>query len=847
MATQPTNLPVPSESPRDLKFNAGKIDEFVTSLVNTYVDRFGNEHYTIEGLRWLAQQAIAQYGWIPVDSFQDGADITLPNQALRDEATGEYYRWDGALPKHVDAGSTPDTSGGVGPGKWLSIGDSLLRSALLNKVIDGNNKAYGTLYRTLKYFGAAGDGVTDDTAALLAADAYSISSGEPIRVTSGIYKILNANIGGCYVGDNGSIFFGEIGALDNVIIAKSGLRMKNIEVRKKQTAWALHGAYGNCMRIGNYEQPADGSTPVSRVKLDRVVMSAIQTSFTNQGMEILGDVWDVTLTNCKAIGPIGAALIAHWGGDVGTTGDNNNVTYSYHPHGLYIENFRCEKDSAGLFPTTVAIFSACYDVTVDGLFGIGMDRLLDVTPGDVYNEVAVSRDKDKPCTGIRISGAYADSPNPSNTGIPCIRVTGAPQNVRTNKTKYWANDYNAKFDVHVEDVTVAASDVVFSLPLVQVSFCSNTRIEATIIGGGRSSVYPVQTDYNRDCDIKISSATAASAFMRDRGSRDTRFTLDIHRDASLSYSSSDYGLTAQSFISSTFVTNAAAAVGATSIDIRGGSADGIVMAGSIIRNAGGGVIGKLLKTVRIPLGSTNITTVQTTPLTSAIGSALGLTFSLEEEGTAFTGSITGFMRNAMMSNSRGVTFNEMTFGESQRSQVYFSGDCRDIVFNSCRFDGANRSADGVEPWDVTCSVTDTLRRVAFRGCKFEVNNISSVAVGIYFPTPNNAGCAASGNDFGAFTSSAISVAMSGVSAPYNMFSQYDNYAPSGTVLGVGTPSGMYNGSRFVGESGAIPSSGYWKLGDIIRTTLPVASGQEGWICTASGVPGTWKGMGSISA
>ncbi|MFZ4167684.1 hypothetical protein ACEV60_03305 [Enterobacter ludwigii] len=130
MATTPTNLPVPSESPRDLKFNAGKIDEFVTSLVNTYVDRFGNEHYTIEGLRWLAQQAIAQYGWILVDSFQDGAELTLPNQALRDENTGEYYRWDGALPKHVDAGSTPASSGGTGKGAWISVGDAALRSEL---------------------------------------------------------------------------------------------------------------------------------------------------------------------------------------------------------------------------------------------------------------------------------------------------------------------------------------------------------------------------------------------------------------------------------------------------------------------------------------------------------------------------------------------------------------------------------------------------------------------------------------------------------------------------------------------------------------------------------------------
>ena len=137
MATTPTQNSVPSESPRDLKFNAGKIDEFVTSLVNTYVDRFGNEHYTIEGLRWLAQQAIVQYGWIPVGTFQAGATLTLPNQILKDTTDGEYYRWDGSfLPsgKIVPNGSTPGSTGGVGTGAWLSVGDSTLRSMLASSV-----------------------------------------------------------------------------------------------------------------------------------------------------------------------------------------------------------------------------------------------------------------------------------------------------------------------------------------------------------------------------------------------------------------------------------------------------------------------------------------------------------------------------------------------------------------------------------------------------------------------------------------------------------------------------------------------------------------------------------------
>lgn len=192
MATQPTNLPVPSESPRDLKFNAGKIDEFVTSLVNIYFDRFGNEHYTIEGLRWLAQQTMSAFGYITIDSFEDGATLTLPNQVLRLEATGEYYRWDGDFPsggKVVPVGSTPSSAGGIGVGAWLSVGDATLRGALLGKVIDQNNKSLGSLTRTFEYFGAKGDGSTLDDDAIDLASAW---------VVGGNYRQLTTEEGKIY-------------------------------------------------------------------------------------------------------------------------------------------------------------------------------------------------------------------------------------------------------------------------------------------------------------------------------------------------------------------------------------------------------------------------------------------------------------------------------------------------------------------------------------------------------------------------------------------------------------------------------------------------------------------------
>ena len=130
MATIPTNKPIPSEDPRDLKFNAGKIDEVVSGDNHYYTDRFGVRRFTIAGFQYTAEEAIRNYGYITMDSFEDGATLTLPNQVLRYEANGEYYRWDGEFPKTVPAGSTPDSTGEVKLGAWVSVGDASLRTEL---------------------------------------------------------------------------------------------------------------------------------------------------------------------------------------------------------------------------------------------------------------------------------------------------------------------------------------------------------------------------------------------------------------------------------------------------------------------------------------------------------------------------------------------------------------------------------------------------------------------------------------------------------------------------------------------------------------------------------------------
>ena len=92
----------------------------------------GNAKDSEDEARRIAERikAAGLVGYITRRSFEKGFNVTTWNEALLWEEDGDYYRWDGTLPKNVPAGSTPETSGGIGLGAWVSVGDAALRSAL---------------------------------------------------------------------------------------------------------------------------------------------------------------------------------------------------------------------------------------------------------------------------------------------------------------------------------------------------------------------------------------------------------------------------------------------------------------------------------------------------------------------------------------------------------------------------------------------------------------------------------------------------------------------------------------------------------------------------------------------
>ncbi|MBD9658125.1 GDSL-type esterase/lipase family protein [Pantoea sp. PNT03] len=321
MATQPTNNAVPSESPRDLKFNAGKIDEFVTSLTQKYQDRFGNNHYTIEGLRWLAQQAISQYGYITVDSFLAGANITLPNQVLRDSSTGEYYRWDGVLPKAVPANSTPQSAGGIGKGAWLSVGDASLRSNL-NSSMSGMGDALiavkqelaGSIIRnqheknaeiiSVKDFGAKLDGIADDTSSFQAAAA----TGKPIYVPHTITAIkLSTYVDGFFYAYRKIVFTGGgyakitvlekqnlVGQFNNIISKLDRLGNVNITCFGDSTTEG-HGSTGWTVRPSGsqsgYKPPNSFPAKLQTILRDMYSSTSITVNNAGYGGQSIIDDW----------------------------------------------------------------------------------------------------------------------------------------------------------------------------------------------------------------------------------------------------------------------------------------------------------------------------------------------------------------------------------------------------------------------------------------------------------------------------------------------------------------------------------------------------------------------------
>lgn len=112
-----------------------------------------------------AEQALTNSGFIPKGDFTAGGTVEAKNEVFSDGT--DYWRYDGALPFTVTAGSSPTPTG---VGAWINVSDGTLRSQLA--AVDSSVLVSGIEAKDLideisgaVRFGAIYDGVTDNTAA----------------------------------------------------------------------------------------------------------------------------------------------------------------------------------------------------------------------------------------------------------------------------------------------------------------------------------------------------------------------------------------------------------------------------------------------------------------------------------------------------------------------------------------------------------------------------------------------------------------------------------------------------------------------------------------------------------
>lgn len=154
-------------------------------------------------------------------SFDTGVTVNAKNELV--VFTDGKYRWDGEFPKVVPAGSTPDSTGEVKQGAWVSVGDASLRGDLEKPTgagvigvapgrtqADKNSDVICVLDEGAKADSTTGLDGTDSTAAFLSAIAKCKSTGKALSIPKGLagYRLTQTiNVRGIAVLDSDATLY----------------------------------------------------------------------------------------------------------------------------------------------------------------------------------------------------------------------------------------------------------------------------------------------------------------------------------------------------------------------------------------------------------------------------------------------------------------------------------------------------------------------------------------------------------------------------------------------------------------------------------------------------------------
>lgn len=244
MATTPTSNPIPSEDPRDLKFNAGKIDEEVNGSADYYTDRFGAQRLTNTGRNnkfqdaqtqreYDFQQFLLNSGYQFLGDYENGPyTITARNQIIRYQ--NEFWRLNAAT-------NPPYATTGINSTSWttdvthlVSVGDATLRQDLASATgpdMIGLSGGSSKLRDAVNYVYPEAFGTNNDDVRLQAAINSAVATGKRLICTNRNFTInaqitiptrLNADFTGTVITAGPAITSGAAVKVDGVASVAAG-------------------------------------------------------------------------------------------------------------------------------------------------------------------------------------------------------------------------------------------------------------------------------------------------------------------------------------------------------------------------------------------------------------------------------------------------------------------------------------------------------------------------------------------------------------------------------------------------------------------------------------------------
>lgn len=171
--------------------------------------------------------------------------------------------------------------------------------------------------------------------------------------------------------------------------------------------------------------------------------------------------------------------------------------------------------------------------------------------------------------------------------------------------------------------------------------------------------------------------------------------------------------------------------------------------------------------------------------------------------------------------------------------------------------GLSATISGIAPIHIFNNVSNSQNR----GCQISNNHILSYAgvtcpYGIYAEFAQGVNNAITGNSINNFSINDIKINAIGGTITGNtcLSAITDNIQALGLVSNNTGTVYYYRAINYatvglikITYDEAVPTTGTWTQGDICYKVNPVASGVPGWVCVATGTPGTWKAMAALAA